>query len=260
MEIEKVDEVNIVPIDRITTDPNQPRKYFNEEKVMLMAGSIAEKGLIQPILIRPIENPDYDYMIVHGEMRFRGTKSLGNKTIKAIVRNFNEKEVRDLQLLENIHRSDLSDIELAWEFQSRVELGETHEQIAKLVGKDRSYVTQRLSLLKLPISIQHRILKNEITFSQARVLLSVKDKEIMEKISNKISNETTIRETQEIVKELSPDVTHVTLPYEVKVKELHIISILCDGRNSFRDTVPQDKLLWAYIEDLKQLRRRQSES
>ena len=171
------DVVQMISLDRILPDPDQPRKFFDEAEELRIAASIQKYGLIQPILVRPVKLSRYDYQIVYGERRYRAHKRLGLEAIKAIVREMNDSDARDLQLLENIHRSDLSDIELAWEFRRRIEDRQTHQQIAEVIGRNRSYVTQRLSLLQLSDSNQQKMLKGELGFSQARILLSVKNPE-----------------------------------------------------------------------------------
>ena len=164
---EQVEFIHVLPIDRISPDPDQPRKFFDEAEELRIAESIQRHGLIQPILVRPIKHPAHDYRIVYGERRYRAHKRLGLRTIKAIVREMEDSEARDLQLLENVQRSDLSDIELAWEFQRRIKEGHTHQQIAEVIGRNRSYVTQRLSLLRLSDSDQQRMLRSELSFCRA---------------------------------------------------------------------------------------------
>jgi len=255
----KVEVVETILIDRISPDPEQPRKYFNEDEEQRLADSIKKYGLIQPILVRKVQHLSYDYVIVHGERRFRAHKRLGLRTINGIIREIEDSKARDLQLLENVQRKDLSDIELAWEFQRRVNLGQTHEQIAQVIGKDRSYVTQRLSLLRLSESDQKRMLMGELGFSQARALLSVKGSELRQRVSAMISGETTLRETERIIREEIPEpnsnVTRVTSSGAVRVAGLHVWSTIHDKDGSLRETVPWDELIWAYVEDLKQLKK-----
>jgi ParB family chromosome partitioning protein len=254
----QADAVQTIPIDRISPDQDQPRKFFEEAEEQRLADSIRRHGLIQPILVRPVEYPSYDYLIVHGERRFRAHRRLGLGTIKAIVREIEESHAKDLQLLENVQRKDLTDIELAWEFRRRVDEGQTHEQIAKIIGKDRSYVTHRLSLLKLSEHDQQRMLTGELGFSKARALLSVRDSEQRDKISRRITTDTSVKETIRIIHEetLKPDidVTRVTSPGDVRVSELQVCSIIHDRDGGLRDTVPREELIRAFIEDLKRLR------
>ena len=117
---ERGEAVLTIPLSRIRPDPDQPRKFFDEKKVKKLADSIRKFVLLQPIMVRPVNHNLYDYIIVHGERRFRAHKQLGLETIKALLWEKGESSVRDLQLLENVQRMDLSDIELAWEFVTEV--------------------------------------------------------------------------------------------------------------------------------------------
>jgi ParB family chromosome partitioning protein len=221
-----------------------------------LANSIQRYGLQQPILVRPVEHPSYDYLIVHGERRYRAHKRLGLLSIKAIVREMMDLEARDLQLLENVQRSDLSDIELAWEFQRRVGWGHTHQEIAEVIGRNRTYVTQRLSLLRLSESDQQRMMRGELGFSQARLLVSVKDPEERRRISDTIDKEITVRKLQQETQGGSlSGVTRVTSRSVVKVNELAVCRLIHEGDGTLKRTLPRDQLIKALIEDLKSLRR-----
>jgi ParB family chromosome partitioning protein len=245
----------MIPIDRILPDPDQPRKFFDEAEELRIAESIQRHGLIQPILVRPIKHPAHDYRIVYGERRYRAHKRLGLRTIKAIVREMEDSEARDLQLLENIQRSDLSDIELAWEFQRRIKEGHTHQQIAEVIGRNRSYVTQRLSLLRLSDSDQQRMLRSELSFSQARVLVSVKDPEERRRISKNMNKDVTVKNLQrEIRGESVNNVTRVTSKSHVSVENLAVYKLLSEEDGGLKTVVSRSQLIVAYLEDLKLLR------
>jgi len=167
-EVAGLNEVADLPLNRVFPDPKQPRKYFNEQALRELAGSIEEHGLLQPILVRP--NGDGTYGIVHGERRYRAHQKAQLPTIKCIIKEMADSEIADARLVENLARSDLSDMELAWEFQRRVDAGQTHEQIGKVIKKSRAFVTQRLALLRLSEERQHRLEEGKITFAEARVL------------------------------------------------------------------------------------------
>lgn len=159
-----------IPLTQIRTDSTQPRKHLDPQKLSELSQSIKEHGLLQPILVRP--NGDGTFEIVHGERRYRAHQKAGLPTIKCIVRELSDSKVADARVVENIEREDLTDLELAREFQKRVEKGETHQQIADSIKKTRAYVTQRLALLKLPEDIQAKLEKGEIGFTEARILAS----------------------------------------------------------------------------------------
>jgi len=251
-----VDTILSISIDRISPDPSQPRKYFDETEEQRLAESIQRYGLQQPILLRPVKHPTYDYLIVHGERRYRAHKRLGLNSIKAFVRDMMDSEARDIQLLENIQRSNLSDIELAWEFQRRVGWGQTHQEIAEVIGRNRSYVTQRLSLLRLSESDQQRLLRGELNFSQARLLVSVKNPEERKRISETINKEVTVRRLQQETQVESVScVTRVTSKNVVNVNELAVCKLIHDDDGTLKRALPRVQLIKAYIVDLKSLRR-----
>lgn len=256
-----IEIVQELPIDKIERDINQPRRHFKETEIVNLANSIREYSLLQPIIVRPIA--DSRWMIVLGEMRFRAHIRLGCKTIKAIVRNFTGDEARDRQLVENIQRNDLTDIELAWEFAKRVNDDQTHEEIARIIGKNRTFVTQRLSLLRLSEKDQQRMLKGELGFSQARALVSVKDPEERERISDRISKDMSVQKVQRLIEEKATvsNVPHVTprpLPRRenVNVRKLAVWETIHSDSGDLRESVPRAELIQAYIKDLKVLRGR----
>ena len=157
-----------IPLTCIIPDSEQPRKYFDAQALSELAESIKQYGLLQPILVRP--NGNGTYVIVHGERRFKAHHIAQLLAIKCIVREMDDATAKDLQLIENLERNDLTDLELAREFQRRVQEGQTHEQIAAIIKKSRAYVTQRLLLLKLPEETQVKLERKEITFADARTL------------------------------------------------------------------------------------------
>jgi len=241
-----------IPLEQITPDPNQPRKYFNEETVEQLAKSISVHGLLQPILVRPCD--DGKFQIVHGERRYRACLKLGLPTIRAFVKELSDVDVRDIQLTENIERDNLTDIELAWEFKRRVNQGQTHEEIAKVINRSRTFVTQRLALLKLPKKEQERMVKGELSFSNARMLLSIKDPNIRERISEQIGNDTTVKQTLELIRP-QEDVTRVTFQDPMKqyidVSELEALQLITNAEHGKVSVQP---LMAAYIRDLAKLR------
>jgi len=157
-----------IPLEQIAQDKNQPRKYFDRQKLNELAESIREYGLLQPIMVT--HNNNGGFTIVHGERRFRACQIVGLPSIRCIVAEIEDYKLSSVRVVENVEREDLSDLELAREFQKRVEQGETHQQIADSIKKTRAYVTQRLALLKLPENIQAKLEKGEIGFTEARIL------------------------------------------------------------------------------------------
>jgi ParB family chromosome partitioning protein len=160
-------------MSRITPNPNQPRKVFDEKALKQLAQSIDEKGLISPITVKASNNK---YIIVAGERRFRAHQLLKRKKILAyIIDADSSKDIMYMALIENIQREDLNAIEQAKAYQYlKDNLGSSITEIAKTVGKSRPAVSNSLRLLNLPIEIQESILKNEINAGQARAILQKK--------------------------------------------------------------------------------------
>ncbi len=162
------ERILLIPLDRIKVDSNQPRKTFNEQSLRELAESIKKVGLLQPITVR--KNANGTYTLLQGERRLRAHALAGKPTIRAILGRGDEKEIADQRLAENVVRENLTDIELAKEFERRVSLGETQERIAAAIGKSRVYVAQRLSLLRLPEESLRQLEEGRITFTDARNL------------------------------------------------------------------------------------------
>ena len=169
---DNVDQNNIL-MSRITPNPNQPRKVFDEKALKQLAQSIDEKGLISPITVKASNNK---YIIVAGERRFRAHQLLKRKKILAyIIDADSSKDIMYMALIENIQREDLNAIEQAKAYQYlKDNLGSSITEIAKTVGKSRPAVSNSLRLLNLPIEIQESILKNQINAGQARAILQKK--------------------------------------------------------------------------------------
>ncbi|HIG90589.1 MAG TPA: ParB/RepB/Spo0J family partition protein, partial [Flavobacteriaceae bacterium] len=164
---------NNILISRITPNPNQPRKVFDEKSLKQLAQSIDEKGLISPITVKESNNK---YIIVAGERRLRAHKLLKRKRILAyIIDTDSNKDIMYMALIENIQREDLNAIEQAKAYKYlKDNLDSSITEIAKTVGKSRPAVSNSLRLLNLPTEIQDSILKNEINAGQARAILQKK--------------------------------------------------------------------------------------
>ena len=201
----EVYEIGNLPLEVVIPDPNQPRSDIDEEKIKGLAESIKEQGLLQPILVRPIESGKYQ--IVLGERRYRACKRLGLETIRAKIRELDDKQVLEIQIVENLQREDLNSIDEAKAFKRMVDdLGYTHEKIAERIGKSREYVTNKLRLLKLPSEIQDEIRKGKkgnIKESHARLVLSVDESDKQKQLAEKIINEKlTVKKTEQFLRSL----------------------------------------------------------
>jgi ParB family chromosome partitioning protein len=182
--------VRTIPLNKIKPNRFQPRNKFNEIKLRELAVSIKKHGLVQPILVASSIVPG-EYEIIAGERRYRASKLAGNKDIKAIVKqSSNDKQRLDLALIENIQREDLDPIEEAKAFKKLIEeFAHTHEQIAEVVGKERSVISNTLRLLSLPEDVQILITEGKITSGHGRMLAGIENVVEIRAIVDKILNE-----------------------------------------------------------------------
>ncbi|MCO4768395.1 MAG: ParB/RepB/Spo0J family partition protein [Deltaproteobacteria bacterium] len=190
-----------IPIDEIRANPFQPRRHFAEEPLAELVASIKEKGVIQPILLRPV---DGGYEIVAGERRYRASCKAGLRTIPSIVRRMGTTESLELALIENLQREDLNAVEEAEAYKQLIEdVGYTQEELAGKVGKDRSTVANMLRLLKLPEVALDGLVRGALTMGHGRALLGLKDEELILGLYARVVNESlSVRQTEEEVRQL----------------------------------------------------------
>ena len=156
----------------IVPNEQQPRQYFDEVKLSELTASIADKGVLQPVLVRRMGDR---YELIAGERRFRASKTLGLNTIPAIIKDSSTEESIELAIIENIQRDDLGLIEKAVAYQQYLDdYGVSPEELAAKLGIDRSSLSNNLRLLNLPQEIQKLVQEGEISFGHAKVLLSLK--------------------------------------------------------------------------------------
>lgn len=186
-------------IARIQPNKDQPRKDFDEEKLKELAESIAEYGVISPIVVKK-NGPLYD--IVAGERRWRAARLVGLKEIPVVIKDVDDKTSREISIIENIQRDDLNAVEEALAYQSLIdEYGMTQEEVAKRVSKNRSTITNSLRLLKLDAEILDLLRNGKITQGHARALLAIEDTTLRKKIAEKCANENlSVREIETLVK------------------------------------------------------------
>lgn len=191
------DRVLYVNINDIKPNRDQPRKNFNEERLHDLARSIEENGVIQPVVVRKMDN---GYELVAGERRWRASRIAGLKKVPCIVRNFDEKQNMIAAIIENMQREDLDPIEEALGIQAMTRrFNFTQEQVAISLGKSRTYITNSMRLLKLPESVQDCISRGEISAAHGRTIINIEDPEIQRSICERIINEgLSVRETEKI--------------------------------------------------------------
>ena len=163
-----------IPLNLIDNNLSQPRKSFNAEEMRELEQSITTHGVLQPILLNKVGSR---YMIVAGERRFRACKTLGLKTIPAIVRTYSQKQIAEISLVENLMRSDLNEIEIAIGIKKLMDTYlMTQEQVSVVLGKSRSAIANNLRILNLPQEVQTMLEQKQISLGHAKCLVSVTDK------------------------------------------------------------------------------------
>ncbi len=184
----------------IRSNPYQPRKTFNETTLQELADSIKEHGIIEPIIVKKAIK---GYELVAGERRTKAAKLAGLEKIPAIVKDFNDQEMMEIALLENIQREDLNAIDEASAYQKIIELGHmTQEEFAKKFGKSRSHVTNMLGLLSLPTAVKELVEKKEISMGHARALSKIESAEKIKELADKVVKENmSVRELEQEIQE-----------------------------------------------------------
>ncbi len=193
--------VQEVEVALIEPNPFQPRSDYNHEALEELKESIREKGIIQPILVRPLD--DGRYQVVAGERRLRAAIALGLKTVPIRVREVaSNEEMLELALIENVQRENLNPIELARGYQRLIdECNLTQEEVAKKIGKDRTTIANLLRLLKLPEKIQDSLRNGEIKEGHARALLGVEDPDVQDRIWRKtVKEQLSVRKVEQLVR------------------------------------------------------------
>ena len=171
-----------IPVASVSPNPNQPRVHFDEESLTELSASIAEMGVLQPILVRPVDGGAFE--LIAGERRWRAAQRAGLTTIPAVIRMTDDATSVEQALVENLHRQDLTALEEAAAFQQLLdEFGLTHDQVATRVGKSRSAITNSLRLLGLPPAVQHLLADGKLSAGHARALLGTPDRARQEQLA-----------------------------------------------------------------------------
>jgi ParB family chromosome partitioning protein len=196
------DSVNTLPVDILERGRYQPRRDFNKESLQELADSIAAQGVVQPIVVRPIEKPGR-YEIIAGERRWRAAQLAGLDEIPAVVRDVPDQTAMAMALIENIQRDDLNPLEEAealYRLLNEFEL--THQQIAQAVGKSRTTVTNLLRLLELNSDVKDFIHKRKMEMGHARALLALKEQAQSDAAKQVVAQGLSVRETEKLVRRL----------------------------------------------------------
>src|SRR6201990_503834 len=194
------EEMAEIDIDLIEPNNFQPRTNFDEEKLEELAQSIRANGVIQPILVRRVDNEKYQ--LVAGERRWRAAQRAGLLKVPCVVKEIPEDKMLELALVENIQRQELNAIEEAQAYKRLIEtLGFTQEMVAQRVGRDRTFITNYLRLLRLPEDIQQLVEVEKLSTGHARALLVIDDPEIQRKLAKNVMDKgLSVRQTEYVVK------------------------------------------------------------
>lgn len=195
--------INEIELEKISANPNQPRREFDPVALQELADSIREIGIIQPITLRKVS--DESYQIIAGERRYRASLLAGNRSIPAYIRTADDENVMEMALIENIQREDLNSVEIALAYQHLIEqYALTQERLSERVGKNRTTIANYLRLLKLPASIQVALRNKEIDMGHARALLGLDNPQTQVRIFQEIiEHKYSVRKVEELVKALS---------------------------------------------------------
>lgn len=195
---ENQNNINTINIDKIKPNKNQPRKYFDKEKIKSLEESINDHGIVQPIIVR---KSNRGYEIIAGERRWRAAKNTNLKEIPCIIKDLDEEKIMEISLIENLQREDLNDIEEALAYKRLIdEYKMTQDRIAKIVGRSRSYIANILRLLNLNNQVRELIIEGTLTGGHGKALLRLEDYKMQKEVALKIIDENlSVRETERLV-------------------------------------------------------------
>lgn len=193
------DGVLTLPIEKIAPNPDQPRRRFVQSNLEELASSIREKGVLQPLILRPDPEKEGHYQIVAGERRWRASQMARLHELPAIVRDFNDTEVLEVAIIENIQRADLDAIEEAAGYRQLMDkFGHTQEQMAQALGKSRSHIANILRLLNLPEDVRELVSEGRLSSGHARALITSTDPSALAR--EVVAKGLSVRQTEQLVK------------------------------------------------------------
>lgn len=192
---------SLIDINLIKSNESQPRKSFDDEKIMELAESIKSNGIIQPLILRKDKD---EYIIVAGERRWRAAKYIGIKEIPSVIMDLTEKQILEISLIENIQREDLNSIEEAIAYKKLIsDFDLTQEQLSKRIGKSRVAITNTMRLLNLSEDVQQYIIEGVISEGHGRALLAITDSKLQcELAQNVIDDKLSVRELEFLIRKL----------------------------------------------------------
>ncbi|WP_024953849.1 ParB/RepB/Spo0J family partition protein [Sulfurospirillum arcachonense] len=225
------DLVRDIDVNRISPNPYQPRKYFNESAIKELSESIKKHGLLQPIIVVEKDN---DYMLLAGERRFRATKKAGLETIRAIVADIESENLRELALIENIQREDLNPIELAIAYKELIEeYNITQEGLSEVVKKSRTQITNTLRLLSLTEKTQKLVVEGKLSQGHAKVVVGLDSNDEQTVVNTILGQKLSVRETEQLVKKIKNTEQKSDISKNKQIKETLEFTSLEKRLNSF---------------------------
>lgn len=193
-------QIERVALEELRANPFQPRKNFDETALQELADSIKEHGIIQPLVVR---KTSFGYDILAGERRYRAAKIAGLETVPVVEKDFDDKQMQELAILENIQREDLDVIEEARGYEALIQKFDWTQQIlAERMGKSRSHITNILRLLTLPVVVQQMLMDKEISMGHARVLVGLEPAMIAEIAQDIVKNKYSVREVESLISKM----------------------------------------------------------
>jgi len=201
LSVSEDDKVIEIPLKELRPNPFQPRKAFDDDNIQELADSIAQHGVIQPIIVRKVLK---GYEIIAGERRFRASQVAGKKTIPAVVRPFSDQQVMEIALIENLQRENLNAMEVATAYQALMEEFKlTQEDLSARVGKSRSHIANFLRLLSLPDEVKEYVSRGTLSMGHARALVGIKKEDLILMLAHRAIEEGwSVRQLEEAVQNL----------------------------------------------------------
>jgi len=190
----------VLPIEKISANPDQPRRDFKQEDLDELAASIAGRGIIQPIIVRPAPNKDGFYQIVAGERRWRAAQQANLHEVPVLIRDFDDEQLLEVAIIENVQRADLNAVEEALGYRALMDrFGHTQEQVSSALGKSRSYIANILRLLNLPTEVQQYVRQGDLSVGHARTLIGNENAHAL--ANAMIKGNLSVREAEKLVKQ-----------------------------------------------------------
>lgn len=251
-----------IPIELIHRNPDQPRTHFAEEELSELADSIREKGVLQPILVRPSRAQPGEFQIVAGERRWRAAQRAGLRVVPALVRELGDNQAFEIAIVENVQRADLNPLEEAKAYAALMgRMQYTQDETAKVVGKSRSHVANTLRLATLPASVQEHLMAGRLTAGHARAILTAENPAALAEAI--VSKGLSVRETEALARQKTEQPKKASGP-RAKPKDADTHALEADLEEALgmavevtdRGGLGELKIRYATLEQLDELCRR----